>query len=283
MIKVSIQGVAGSFHEIAARKYFKKNEIEIIQCNTFNDLFDTLEYKDSDFGVVAIENSVAGSIIPNYALLKDSDLKVIGEVYLRIEQHLVGLSGQKIEDIVEIHSHPMAIQQCQAFLNSFRRNGIRLIDSEDTALSAKIINEKNLKNIAAISSELAANMYNLEILAKGIETNNRNFTRFLVISDEVNYKCNAENSDINKATICFNLPHNVGSLSQVLSVQAFYNINLTKIQSLPIIGKEWEYLFYTDLVFTDYKKYRLSLDAIKPLTAELLILGEYKKALTSKK
>ena len=277
-MRIAIQGVLGSFHEIATRLYFVNNKIEIVQCNTFNDLFDSLEFAKSDIGVVAIENTVAGSIIPNYALLKASGLKVMGEIYLRIEQNLVGLPSQRIEDIKEIHSHPMAIQQCHDYLNPLRRNGVKLIDSEDTALSAKRIAENKTEGIAAISSALAADIYGLKILARSIETNKRNYTRFLVVSNELTYKQYTANKNINKATLSFKLPNEEGSLYSVLSILAFYKINLSKIQSLPVIGKEWEYMFYVDLVFNNYEKYRLSLDAIKPLTIDLTILGEYEKS-----
>jgi len=277
-MRIAIQGVLGAFHEIATRKYFSDENIEIVQCNTFNDLFDSLKFKNSDIGVVAIENTVAGSIIPNYALLKESGLKVMGEIYLRIEQNLVALPSQKIEDLKEIHSHPMAIQQCHEFLNPLRRNNVKLIDSEDTALSAKRIAENNLTGIAAISSDLAAEMYGLKILAKSIETNKKNFTRFLVVSNETTYKFHTQNKQINKSSIHFKLPNEEGSLSRILSVLAFYKINLSMIQSLPVVGKEWEYMFYADLVFNDYNRYKLSLDAIKPLTTDLQIIGEYEKA-----
>lgn len=277
-MRIAIQGVLGSFHEIATRRYFENQDIEIVQCSTFNDLFDTLEFNKADVGMVAIENTVAGSIIPNYALLRNSGLRVMGEVYLRIEQNLVALPSQTIEDIKEIHSHPMAIQQCHDFLDPLRRNNVKLIDSEDTALSAKRIADNNLEGIAAISSDLAAEQYGLKILAPSIETNKRNYTRFLVISNETTYKFHTQDKTINKSSIHFKLPNEEGSLSRVLSVLAFYKINLSKIQSLPVVGKEWEYMFYADLVFTDYEKYRLSLDAIKPLTIDLTTIGEYEKA-----
>ena len=277
-MRIAIQGVLGSFHEIATRRYFENQDIEIVQCSTFNDLFDTLEFNKADVGMVAIENTVAGSIIPNYALLRNSGLRIMGEVYLRIEQNLVALPSQTIEDIKEIHSHPMAIQQCHDFLDPLRRNNVKLIDSEDTALSAKRIADNNLEGIAAISSDLAAEQYGLKILAPSIETNKRNYTRFLVISNETTYKFHTQDKTINKSSIHFKLPNEEGSLSRVLSVLAFYKINLSKIQSLPVVGKEWEYMFYADLVFTDYEKYRLSLDAIKPLTIDLTTIGEYEKA-----
>lgn len=275
--KIAIQGVRGAFHEIATRRFFQNQEIEIVQCLSFNDLFDSLLFGESDYGVVAIENSLVGSIIPNYALLRNSKLKVLGELFLRIEQNLIVLPNEKMQDIQEIYSHPMAIEQCLEFLNPMRRAGVRILDSEDTALSVKRIADQRLKGVAAIGSSLAAEIYGLEILQKNIQTNKKNFTRFLVISNELNYQTYVQSVEKNKASLYFKLPNEEGSLSQVLSVLAFYKINLSKIQSLPIVGTEWEYMFYIDLVFNDYEKYQGALAAIQPLTIELTILGEYQK------
>lgn len=278
-IRIGIQGGHGSFHEIAARKFFGHDNVEVVPCETFNDLFDALEFKMVDCGVMAIENTVAGSIIQNYALLRQSKLSILGEVYLRIEQNLLVLQGQTFEDIKEIHSHPMAIQQCNEFLKPYRRNGVKLIDAIDTALSAKKIKDENLKGIATIASRMAAEMYELTILKESIETNKHNFTRFLIISDDNSIRLirHKLNPFIDKSSICFTLPHSEGSLSQVLSVLASYKMNLSKIQSLPIVGVEWEYLFYVDLLFDDYQRYNQSLDAIRSLTSNLEILGEYKR------
>lgn len=281
-ISVAIQGVSGAFHEIASRQYFKGQQLEMIQCLSFNDLFDALLFGKADYGVLAIENTVVGSIIPNYALLRDSKLKVLGEVFLRIEQHLIVFKGEKLENIKEIYSHKMAIEQCLNFLNPLRRSGVRILDAEDTALSAKRIADGKLKGVAAIASDLAAKIYGLEIIKRGIETNKKNFTRFLVISNEENYEAHLKNIQKNKASLYFRLPHEEGSLSQVLSVLAFYKINLSKIQSLPVVGKEWEYLFYIDLTFSEYEKYKQALTAILPLTKELSILGEYQKGIRPK-
>ncbi len=275
--KTAIQGVSGSFHEIAARQYFANETIQPVECDSFNALFDALQFKEANFAVVAIENSVAGSIIPNYAHIKNSGFKIIGEVYLRIEQNLVGIPGQKIDSIKEIHSHPMAIEQCGEFLNPLRRKGVKIVNSEDTALSAKRIGENRIANTVAISSRRAAEIYHLEVLAESIETNKENFTRFLILSGE-EANNNTHRLTPNKSSICFKLPHEQGSLSQALSVLTYYKMNLTKIQSLPIVGKVWQYLFYVDLVFDDYEKYRLSLKAIEPLTTEMQILGEYRQA-----
>lgn len=277
-IRVAIQGFPGAFHDMAARKFFSGSYIEIIPCFTFKESFDLVKESKADVAVVAIENSLAGSLLPNYSLLRNSELKIYGEVYLRIEQHLMALKGQALEDIGEIQSHPMAIIQCDEFLEPLRKNGIKIIDTPDTALSAREISEKRLTGVAALASSLAAEMYGLNIIRHGIETNKRNFTRFLVLTSNEKHSLVQQHHPVqpsNKASVCFSLTHKVGSLSQILSVLAFYKINLTKIQSAPIIGREWEYFFYVDLIFDDKKMYLSSLDAIRPLTDQLQIMGEY--------
>ncbi|MBS2212801.1 prephenate dehydratase [Carboxylicivirga mesophila] len=273
--RIAIQGWPGANHEIAAKAYFEDENIEVVPCLTFPDLFDTLKQDRDCYGIIAIENTLVGSLLPNYTMLKDSDLVIIGEYKLRIKHQFLALPGQSIEEIKEVYSHPMAIAQCEAFFKNYPH--IKLIESEDTALSAKRIADEQLKGIGAIASELAAEMYELETLAKNIETNKKNFTRFLIISDRGKTENDEllEQNKINKSSIVFSLPHEEGSLSKILTILAFYNINLTKIQSLPIVGQEWEYLFYVDLTFTDYKRYLQSLDAIRPLTKKLKSLGEY--------
>ena len=277
VISVAIQGGFGAFHEIAAKQFFDGINIEIVPCETFTDLFNELQDKKVDCGIVAMENSVAGSLLQNLNLLRESGLTIMGEQYLRVVQNLIALPGQTIDDLKEIHSHPIAIQQCHTFVNELRRKGVRILDAADTALSVKWIREENLAGVGALGSSLAAEMYHMDILKKGVETNKRNFTRFQLIteSDAVKELEQIANQQINKATLCFSLPHEEGRLSQVLSVLSFYNMNLTKIQSLPIVGVEWEYFFYIDLVFKDYTRYQQSLEAIRPLTDHLQILGEY--------
>jgi len=272
-ISIAIQGGYGAFHEIAAKAYFEPLEIDIKPNNTFKDLMTSLKERKVDFGIMAIENSLAGSIIPNYALVKDSKMKIIGEVYLRIRQNLVALKGQKIENIKKVFSHPMAILQCQLFFDNYP--DIILVESIDTALSAKMIRDENLTGVGAISSDLAAEKYGLEILAPGIETNKMNYTRFLILQETNGHKTNI--SSVNKASLHFALAHKTGSLSKILSILSYYDINLSKIQSLPIMGKDWEYQFYVDVIFDDYEWYKKSLDAIRPFTSELGILGEYVK------
>ncbi len=272
-ITIAIQGGYGAFHEIAAKAYFEPLEIDIKPNNTFKDLITSLTQREVDYGIMAIENSLAGSIIPNYALIKDSKMHIVGEIYLRIRQNLVALKGQKIEDLKEVYSHPMAILQCQLFFDNYPH--ITLIESIDTALSAKMLQEGKLIGKGAIASDLAAEKYGLEILAPGIETNKMNYTRFLILKETNGDQ--TDNSIVNKASLHFALAHKSGSLSKILSILSYYDINLSKIQSLPIMGKDWEYQFYVDVIFDDYDWYRKSLDAIRPFTSELGVLGEYIK------
>jgi prephenate dehydratase len=274
--RVAIQGGYGAFHEIAAKNYFENEKIEIVPANTFKDLFKSLKMNHADLGIMAIENSLAGSILPNYGLLQESNMKIIGEIYLRINQNLVALPGQTINDIKEVYSHPIAILQCQLFFDNYPE--IKLIDSLDTALSAKEIYEKKLKGVGAISSKLAAEKYHLEVLNENIESNKMNYTRFLILADKKSQ--NPHYKLVNKASLHFSLAHQIGSLSKIVSILSFYNINLTKIQSIPIMGKDWEYQFYVDLTFDDYIMYRQSVDAIRPFTGDLGILGEYMKGQT---
>jgi len=276
-ISVAIQGVRGSFHEIAAIEYFKGREITTLPCDSFAVLFNLLTGGKAHYGIVAFENSVAGSLLPNYELLRKSRLSVKGEIYLRVIQNLIALPGQHLSDLTEIHSHPMAIQQCNVFLDKMRRKGVKVVETVDTALSARLISEEKQYGIGAIASSTAAAMYKLAIIKKEIEADRQNFTRFLVISGSMNgAPDNGIDSHPDKAMVCFSLPHKVGSLSQVLSVLAFYQVSLTKIQSLPIVGKPWEYLFHIDLVYTDFQRYRMALDAIRPLTEGLEIVGEFR-------
>jgi prephenate dehydratase len=275
MKRVAIQGIAGSFHDIAAREYFKDEEIEIVPCETFSQVFQTMKSDTSLISIVAIENTIAGSLLQNHQLLKNSGLKIAGEHKLRIKHNLVAIAGQSIEDIKEVYSHPIALMQCGEFLG--QNKGIKAIEYDDTASSAKMIAELNESGKAAICGEEAAKIYGLEILAKGIETNKRNFTRFLVLADPWMVDDLNQKRQPNKASLAFVLPHEEGSLAQVLSILSYYKMNLTKIQSMPIIGHEWEYEFFVDLRFEDYLRFKQSLDAIGPLTKGLTILGEYQE------
>ncbi len=275
-IKVGIQGGAASFHEIASLFHIG-NDCENIPFQTFEQLVNSVESGALHAGLMAIENTVAGSLLPNYALLKGKNVQIIGEILLHIEQNLMALPGQSIEDIKEVYSHPMALQQSAKFFKQFPH--IKLIEADDTANSAMRIAKNKLKNTGAIASMRAAELFELEVLAKSIETNKRNFTRFLILSNnnEIIERHQAKEG-LNKASISFSLPHEQGSLSHILSIFAFYHLNLTKIQSIPVIGKEWEYHFIVDLTFENQKIFRQSLDAIKPLISELQIYGIYHKA-----
>ncbi|MDX2431736.1 MAG: prephenate dehydratase [Bacteroides sp.] len=269
---IAIQGGYGAFHEIAAHQYFENEEIRIVPRNTFRDMVSSVQDHKSDYGIMAIENSLAGSIIPNYNLIINSKMHILGEIYLRIKQNLVAMPGVKISDLKEVYSHPMAILQCQDFFDA--HSGIRLIESIDTAMSAEEIASGKLKDTGAISSKLAADKYGLEILAESIETNKMNYTRFLILSEN-GLTIPAE--EVNKASLHFTVAHKFGSLSKILSILSYYEINLAKIQSMPIPGKDWEYMFFVDVEINDYDMYKKSLEAIRPFTPSLGILGEYKK------
>ena len=271
--KVAIQGIAGSYHDIAAHNYFEGEEVETLPCDTFRDVINTIKKDPSILGLMAIENTIAGSLLQNHELIRESGFSIIGEYKLRISHSLVALPGTSIHDIKEVNSHPIALMQSTEFLDTLPN--AKVVEMEDTAGSARWIAEKQLEGHAAICGKLAAEIYHMEVLAEGIETNKRNFTRFLAIADRWTADEIMRNVDKNKASLVFALPHTSGSLSKVLSVLSFYDMNLTKIQSLPIIGREWEYLFYINLTFTDYLRYRQALDAIRPLTKDFQILGEY--------
>lgn len=264
----------GSFHDITAHHYFKDEQLQIICCSTFEDVFENMKQDPTVIGIMAIENTIAGSLLHNYELLRQSGVAVVGEHKTHISHCICALPGQKLEDLTEVHSHPVALMQCQKYLS--KHPNLKMVEDEDTAGSAKWIEENDMKGIAALCHADAAKLYGLEVLEDHVEDNPHNFTRFLVMSDsrKADYLRALNESD--KASIVFSLPHAEGSLSQVLSILSFYKINLTKIQSLPIIGKEWEYMFYVDVTYDDLIRYRQSIDAITPLTKDLIILGEYK-------
>ena len=273
MKRIAIQGVPGSFHDIAAHKFFPNEEIELICCDTFEEIFAQIHEDSSVIGMLAIENTIAGSLLHNYELMRESGVTIVGEHKLRIKHNIVCLPEDDWDTLTEVNSHPVALAQCRNFLQ--RHPQMKVVEADDTAKSAEIIREKNMRGHAAICSKYAAELYGMKILEESIETNKHNFTRFLVVADTWRADDLRQRGQSNKATIVFSLPHNEGSLSQVLSIFSFYKINLTKIQSLPIIGREWEYLFYVDVIFTDYLRFRQSIDAVSPLTRELKILGEY--------
>ncbi len=271
--KVAIQGIYGSFHDIAAHHYFIGEELQLVECDTFEDVFSSMKNDSSMVAMVAIENTIAGSLLHNYELLRESGMTIVGEHKLRISHSIMCLPEDNWADVTEVNSHPVALMQCRSFLSA--HHGLKIVEVDDTAGAARNIHEKNLHGHAAICHKDAANIYNMKILEEGIETNKHNFTRFLVLTSQENADNMRKKELTDKSSLVFSLPHEEGSLSAILSVLSFYKINLTKIQSLPIIGREWEYLFYIDLTYSDYKRYRQSLDAIRPLTKEMRILGEY--------
>jgi prephenate dehydratase len=275
--RVAIQGIKGAFHEIAARNFFKDDDISVVQCNTFEEVTQCLEEDMADYAVMAIENTVAGSLITNYTLLRECAVKIVGEEYLRIKQNLMALPGQKIEDIKEVHSHYMAINQCRNYFKQFP--WIKLVESVDTALSAKEIRQWNISGRGAIAGDLAALLFNLQIMAESIETNKRNYTRFLILTREDRQKEDKE--PVTKASLCFSLPHQKGSLAKVLTILADYGMNLTKVQSMPIIGQEFRYFFYIDVAFSYYHSYKSALEELAPYVVDMHILGEYVHALES--
>lgn len=276
MKRIAIQGELGSFHDIAARQYFEGEQVQLICCSTFEQVYEQIKRDPTVIGLTAIENTIAGSLLHNYELLRDSQATVVGEQKLHIEHCICCLPEDSWETITEVHSHPVALMQCREFLANHPQ--LKAVEAEDTAGSAEYIQRHQCRNWAAICHAEAAKMYGLKILENQIEDNKHNFTRFLVVCNprKADFLRSLEQSD--KASLVFSLPHEEGSLSKILTILSFYNINLTKIQSLPIIGHEWEYLFYVDVTYQNLTRYRQSIDAIAPLTKELKILGEYKNS-----
>ena len=273
MKRIAIQGIKGSFHDIASHRFFPKEEIELICCETFEQVFHAMKEDNGVISLVASENTIAGSLLHNYELLRDSGMTIVGEHKLRISHSIMCLPDENWENITEVNSHPVALMQCRDFLS--RHRNMKVVEVDDTAGAAAEISKHHLTGHAAICHKDAANIYGMKVLEEGIETNKHNFTRFLVLSNPEKANELRDIRKINKSSLVFTLPHEEGSLSAILSVLSFYKLNLSKIQSLPIIGKEWQYMFYIDLLFPDYTRYRQAINAISPLTKELKILGEY--------
>jgi len=269
-MRISVQGEKGCFHEVAARQFFCNDDIEIVPCSTFDSTLNSVKEGKADLAMMAIENARSGSILYNYNLIRESGLKMLGEHNLRIKQNLLALPGQTIHDIKQIRSHPIALAQCMTFLNQYPE--ITLVESDDTAGSAKLISEHRLRKIAAIASLSAAKIYELEILAEGIETYKKNYTRFLVIGSE-----DKGTKKGNKVSICFATGHKPGSLAAVLVKLAEMNINLSKIQSVPRLNGDWEYMFYLDLELPDSSNMAVIESILKECTRNLEILGIYNK------
>jgi len=269
---IAIQGIRGSFHHEVAQKYFNTNT-DVVECMTFDGTVDSLLKGDTDYVVMALENSIAGSIIPNYALIDAHNLSIVGEHYLDIQHNLLALNGQTIAEINEVHSHPMALLQCKVFFKNYPH--IKLVEAKDTADVAKQIIEQNLKGIAAIASRNAAKLYQLNVLADSIQTIKHNETRFVIVKRENDIKANDE---INKASLKFQLDHKRGSLATVLNVLSDCKLNLTKIQSLPKIDTPWKYAFFVDVTFQTYKDFEKAKSILELMAEKFKILGEYKNA-----
>ncbi|WP_395053395.1 prephenate dehydratase [Flavobacterium sp.] len=269
-LKIAIQGIKGSFHHQVAQEYFQcENDLD--ECMSFDELVKSLKENKADKGVMALENSIAGSIIPNYALIDTNNLHIIGEHYLDIHMNLMVLKGQKIEDITEVHSHPIALLQCAVFFSQYPH--IKLVESGDTAETARRIQEHKLIGIAAVAAPIAAKLYDLEILAAGIHTVQSNKTRFVIVKTQ-NKEIQKEN--INKASIKFELDDTAGSLATVLNVMNNCKLNLTKIQSMPIIETPFQYSFFVDVIFDKYKHYEKAKKILELMTTHFKVLGEYK-------
>ena len=275
MKRIAIQGENGSFHDIAAHQYFEGEQIQIICCSTFEQVFAQMAADPTIIGMLAIENTIAGSLLYNYELLRDSGTTIVGEHKLHIEHCICCLPEDSWETLTEVHSHPVALMQCRHFLD--KHSTLKAVETEDTAGAAEAISRNVCRGQAAICNSSAARLYGLKVLENQIEDNKHNFTRFLVVTNprKADFLRSLEQSD--KASLVFSLPHEEGSLSKVLTILSFYSINLTKIQSLPVIGHEWEYMFYVDVTYQNLTRYRQSIDAIIPLTKELKILGEYEQ------
>lgn len=267
--RVAIQGIKASFHEEAAFKFFGE-EIETIECNSFKETFQKLKSGKADYVVMAIENSIAGSLLPNYTLMREYNFPVIGEVYLHIQLHLMALPGVRFEDIKTVTSHPIAIRQCNDFLDDFPH--LKVVESSDTAACAKKIKDEQLTDTVAIANTLAAKLYGLNILERRIESNKKNYTRFLILTDK-----KTEIKDANKASLCFQVSNDVGSLANVLNIFSENEINMSKIQSMPVLGKRDEYNFYVDIEWENSANYDTVIRKVLKHTSNFTILGEYKK------
>lgn len=270
MKRIAVQGIAGSFHEDAARRYFE-DEIEVVECKTFTTVCELIDADKVDFAVMAIENSIAGSLLKNYQLIRDYHLRIIGEIYLHIQMNLLVNKGVKEKDIKHIHSHPIALQQCMEYIENNFPNA-QLHEKLDTAASSKLVAEEKLTDAASIANLRSAEMYGLEALETGIETNKKNYTRFLILSKHGN-----PTKGSNKASVCFEVGHFYGALARVLDTFAENEINLTKIQSVPIIGKPNEYTFHVDIEWEKPENYDRAIHQVLKSASSLSILGEYKR------
>jgi prephenate dehydratase len=273
-MKIAIQGIQGSFHHIVAERFFGR-DIELVECMSFTEIPQLLKNDEVESAVMAIENSIAGAILPNYALIDEYDLYIEGEVYINIHHHLMALKGQGLQDIREVWSHPMALLQCRRF---FREHpGIKLIEEKDTAEVARRIQQEQIRGVAAVASQMASELFDLNVISSDIQTIKNNSTRFFILKKGKNtpYHPSKVSNIKDKASIKFVTKHNKGSLAEVLDIFAKHDINLTKIQSLPIIDRPWSYAFFIDLVIDDFVLYKNALHLLEKKVHHLKILGEY--------
>ncbi|RKR83021.1 prephenate dehydratase [Mucilaginibacter gracilis] len=268
--RVAIQGIKASFHEEAAFKFFGE-DIETVECNSFKQTFEKLQNKEADYVIMAIENSIAGAILPNYSLLMNYNFPVVGEVYLPIQLHLLAYPGVKFEDIKVVTSHPMALRQCLDFFDDYPH--IKLVEGTDTAACAKRVHDEKLTDTVAIANALAAKLYELDVLERRIESNRTNYTRFLILTD----MDNTEKIKADKASLCFQVGNQVGALAKVLNIFAEHDLNMSKIQSMPVLGKRNEYNFYVDVEWNEQQQYDIAIRQILKYTQNFNILGEYVK------
>lgn len=273
-LKIAIQGIESSFHDMAVKKLFPNENVDLIKCNSFEKVTQNINNLNAEFGVLAIENTIAGSILPNYNLIDSNELVIIDEVFLNIQMYIMSLESESIHDIIEIHSHPVALLQCKDYLRKFPPH-FKIIEGTDTASEAKRIKENNLRGVAAIAGKQVAEKFGLKILDSRIQNNINNQTRFVLIGK--NPKTQIQNVD--KATLKFKLDHEVGTLSNVLQLFSTFGISLTKIQSLPIIGKPWQYAFFVDVLFNDYDMFKEVNQLLEKTVNELKIIGVYKNNL----
>lgn len=271
-LRIAIQGIKGSNHHQVAREYFG-DDIELVECMSFDQLVDRLLDHSADKGVMAIENSIAGSIIPNYALINQNNLHIIGEHYLNIHHNLMALKGQQLSDIQEVHSHPMALLQCKEFFRDWPQ--IKLVEDVDTAATARRIQQRQLTQIAAIAPKVAADLYGLDIVAPEIQTIKNNATRFIIVKTK---NKDIPKAEINKASVRFVTDHKRGSLATILNVMSDCLLNLTKIQSLPIIETPWKYAFFVDVTFEKYDNFAKAKSLLNIMSEDFKVLGEYKNA-----
>jgi len=272
-LKVAIQGVKGSNHHQVAQDFFGE-PVDLVECLSFDALITALLNGTAEKGVMAIENSIAGSIIPNYNLVYHNNIHIIGEYYLSIHHNLMALKGQTIQEIEEVRTHPMALLQCKSFLKQFPH--LKLVEDVDTAETARQIQEYQLKNVAAIAPKMAASLYDLDILAPEIQTIKNNATRFIILKTKNKV---LPKEEINKASLRFITDHKRGSLATVLNVMSDCNMNLTKIQSLPVIETPWKYAFFVDMTFERYDEFAKAKSLLEIMSEDFRVLGEYKNAL----